>query len=70
MATVEQIATIRARRVDDTAREMMREGVSLTWEEAETVGDEGCAWIARRLGLTKAADAEGVHFVVIGEVRG
>ena len=69
MATAEQIATIRARRVDDAAREMMMHGVSLTWEEAETVGDEGCDWIARRLGLAKAADSEGVHFVVVDGVQ-
>lgn len=62
MATVEQIATIRARRVDDTARAMARHGVSLTWGQAETIGDEGCDWIARRLGLTKTTGDEGVHF--------
>lgn len=69
MATSEQIATIRARRVDDTAREMMILGVSLSWEEAEAIGDEGCDWLARRLGLAKAADHEGVHFVVRDEVQ-
>jgi hypothetical protein len=62
MATVEQIATIRARLIDDTAREMMLTGVSLTWAEAEAVGDEACDWIARRLGLAKMSDDRGVHF--------
>lgn len=69
MATSEQIATIRARRVDDTARDMMLSGVSLSWEEAEAIGEEGCDWIARRLGLAKAADNEGVHFVVRDEAQ-
>lgn len=62
MATSEQMATIKARRIDDTAREMMRTGVSLTWAEAEAVGDEACDWIARRLGLAMVPDDRGVHF--------
>lgn len=69
MATEQQLATIRARRVDDTAREMMQYGVSLSWEEAEAIGDEGCDWLARRLDLSKASDEEGVHFVVRIEVQ-
>jgi hypothetical protein len=69
MATEQQLATIRARRIDDTARDMMQFGVSLSWEEAEAIGDEGCDWLARRLDLTKAADQEGVHFVVREGVR-
>lgn len=62
--TAQQLATIQARRVDDTAREMMRDGVSLTWDEAGVVGDEACDWIARRLGLAKTTNDAGVHFVV------
>lgn len=62
MATEQQLATIRARRVDDTARAMMRDGVTLTWDEAGIVGDEACDWIARRLGLATSTDEAGVHF--------
>ena len=58
------MATILARRIDDTAREMMRVGVSLTWDEAGIVGDEACDWIARRLGLVRTTDETGVHFGV------
>ena len=63
MATAKQIATIRARRVDDTARAMMRHGVSLTWRQAKAIGDEGCDWIARRLFLVRTTDESGVHFL-------
>jgi len=62
MATKQQMATIQARRVDDTARAMMRDGLSLTWDEAGIVGDEACDWIARRLGLARTTDEAGVHF--------
>ena len=44
------MATILARRIDDTAREMMRVGVSLTWDEAGIV--------------VRTTDETGVHFGV------
>ena len=70
MATEQQIRSIMARRIDDTTREMMHIGLALTWGEAETIGDEACDWIARRLGLTKTTDEAGVHFdIASAEVR-
>ena len=60
--TSEQLATIRARRIDDAARVMMRSGVSLTWEEADEIGEEGCAWVESRLGLSRTTDEEGIHY--------
>ena len=50
-ATETQLATIRARRVDATARAMMVEGFTLTFAQADEIGDEGLAWIAWRLSL-------------------
>ncbi len=50
-ATETQIATIRARRVDDTAREMMRAGVTLSHEQADDLGEEAMDWMRSRLGL-------------------
>lgn len=61
-ATESQLATIRARRVDDTAREMMEAGVTLTHEQADELGDEACDWMSRRLGLQMTTDSEGVRF--------
>lgn len=63
-ATKIQIETIQARRVDDTAREMMRDGVVLTHEQADQIGDEGHAWIRTRLGLVQATDDVGVTYSV------
>lgn len=62
MATDEQMATIEARRVDDTAREMMDEGVTLTWEQADEIGDEGASWLKSRLGLVSKTSDRGVSF--------
>jgi hypothetical protein len=50
-ATADQIATIRARRVDATAREMMTSGVTLSHEQADDLGDEAIDWLRTRLGL-------------------
>mgnify|MGYP003406173510 FL=1 len=51
MATQIQIDTIRARRVDAIAREMMAYGVGLTHEQADDLGDEAIDWLRTRLGL-------------------
>ena len=51
-ATEAQLATIRARRVDATARAMMVDGVTLTHAQAAELGDECLDWIADRLGLS------------------
>jgi hypothetical protein len=53
-ATETHLATIRARRIDDTARAMMTEGLTLTYEQADELGDEATDWIEQRLGLSVA----------------
>ncbi len=50
-ATAEQIATIRARAVNDTARAMMLRGVRLTYAQADDLGEEALDWLRSRLGL-------------------
>lgn len=55
-----EIAAIEARRVDDTARAMMREGLRLTFAQADGIGDAGIAWLAVRLRLTIRATDTGV----------
>jgi hypothetical protein len=62
-ATEIQIATIRARRVDDTARAMMADGVTLTHEQADDLGDETMSWLSSRLGLTVRETDSGVECV-------
>lgn len=62
MATVEQMVTISARRVDDVAREMMVHGVHLTHEQRAEIGDSGASWLRTRLGLCSASDEDGVTF--------
>lgn len=63
IATETQIATIRARRVDDTARAMMVGGVTLTHEQADDLGDEAIGWLRSRLGLTVRETDRGVECV-------
>lgn len=50
-ATEEQIRTIRARAINDTARDMMAHGVTLTHEQADDLGGEALGWMGGRLGL-------------------
>lgn len=61
--TNEQLAMVLARRVDATAREAMRSGLSLTHREIEAVGEEGCDWISKRLGLVQQSTDVGADFV-------
>lgn len=61
-ATAEQMATIEAMRVDDVARAMIRAGVSLTWEQVDSLSDEQRDWITRRLGLVRDSDDRGAHY--------
>lgn len=51
MATRAQIETIEARAYDDVAREMASEGLELSYEQADAIGDDGIAWLEQRLGL-------------------
>lgn len=50
-ATDEQLSTIRARAYNDTARDMQRDGVWLSHEQADDLGKEAIGWINGRLGL-------------------
>jgi hypothetical protein len=59
-ATAAQLATIRARRVDETARAMMTSGVTLTHEQADDLGAESLDWLRTRLGLTVEETNSGV----------
>jgi hypothetical protein len=61
-ATDEQMATIRARRVDDVAREMMTSGVTLSWAQADDLGDEATDWISSRLGLRAETTDRGITY--------
>ena len=60
-ATETQLATIRARRIDATARAMMAEGVTLSHDQADELGDESLGWIAGRLGLRVVETDVGVE---------
>lgn len=60
-ATDEQIATIHKQAYDDEARAMQQSGVSLTWEQADDVGEMGTDWLVTRLGLIVTTDDAGVH---------
>lgn len=50
-ATEDQIAQLRLHAVNDTTREIMRAGITLTHEQADDLGQEVLAWIGSRLGL-------------------
>ncbi len=60
-----QLKTIAARRIDNTARAMMRNGVTLTHEQSDTLGEEGMAWIRTRLGLVVRTTDTGVVCEVV-----
>lgn len=60
-ATEAQIATIRARRVDDVARAMMVDGVVLSHDQADELGAEALGWIGSRLKLRVIETQVGVE---------
>lgn len=51
MATREQIETIELRAFNDCAREMARDGVGLTFKQADDLGGQALDWLSKRLGL-------------------
>jgi hypothetical protein len=59
-ATEAHLATIRARRVDDVARDMMTRGLTLTHEQADALGQDAIDWMAGRLRLDVRENAVGV----------
>lgn len=60
MATKQQLKTIEARAYNDTAREMEREGVTLTYRQADALGAAALDWLARRLNLNVTENDSGV----------
>lgn len=60
-ATREEMACIEARAYSDTAREMAREGVTLSLRQADRIGEAGVAWLEQRLGLRCVETAEGLE---------
>jgi hypothetical protein len=61
-ATEVQLAAIAARAVDDVARAIARDGLVLTWEQAEEIGDAGGQWLRDRLGLRATTSDRGVTY--------
>ena len=66
-ATGAQIETIEANAYNDLARQMEAQGIHLTHDQADQIGDLGLDWLTRRLGLTVEADAHGVTFTPASE---
>jgi hypothetical protein len=62
MTTIDELNTIDAMRMDDTAREMSRNGVSLSHRDAEAFGADRIDWLRTRLGLIMTSDDRGYHF--------
>ena len=60
-ATPAQMSAIIRRAVDDTARAMARDGVHLTWSQADEIGDVEIDWLRHVLGLRVETDMDGVH---------
>lgn len=54
--------SLRAMALDDNARAIARNGVTLTHADVEDLGEEVIDWMRRRLDLTDESDADGVAF--------
>jgi hypothetical protein len=65
MATQDQIQAIERRAYNDTTRRMAREGVTLSYEQVEIVGEEGIDWLQHRLGLQCTATHDGIECAVV-----
>jgi len=62
IATADQLGVIRRRAYDQVARDMARDGVRLSWEQADDLGDEAIDWMRSRLGLKSMTDDRGLTF--------
>lgn len=60
-ASDQQISTIRARAINDEARNMMADGVNLTHAQADDIGVQAIAWIENRLGLNVTETDSGIE---------
>ena len=63
-ANQKHVETIRQQSYNDFAREMRAQGVHLTFDQFDEIGDLGRDWLRRRLGLSLRAADDGVYFVV------
>lgn len=61
-ATEDQITQLRRHAVNDVTREIMRDGIKLTWEQAHELGDEVIDWMRSRLGLGSRTTDDGITF--------
>ena len=61
--TREQVMdAIEHRAINDVTREIQRDGIVLTWDEADRIGDAGAQWLRDRLGLTAETAENGVVY--------
>jgi hypothetical protein len=61
-ATEVQIIQLRRRAVNDVTREIMANGIKLTWEQADDLGDMVLDWMGKRLGLKSRTTDAGITF--------
>ena len=60
-ATEAQIEQLRKHAVNDVTREIMRDGVLLSHDQADELGEEVLGWMGGRLGLSVKATDRGVE---------
>jgi len=61
-ATDDQLAQLRRHAVNTVTREIMANGIKLTWEQADDLGDEVIDWMGTRLGLKSRTTDAGIVF--------
>lgn len=59
-ATDDQIAQLRRHAVNSVTREIMTNGLKLTWAQAYALGDEVINWMRTRLGLKSTTSDRGI----------
>jgi len=60
--TKAQMDSIDHRRIDDTTREMMVDGVTMTHDESDEISDAGHSWLETSLGLVSESTDEGMAY--------
>jgi hypothetical protein len=61
-ATDNQITQLRQHAVNSVTREIMTNGIRLTWAQADDLGDEVINWMSSRLGLKTITSDHGITF--------
>lgn len=61
-ATDDQITQLRRHAVNTTTREIMANGIKLTWEQTDGLGDKTIDWMGTRLGLKSRTTDDGITF--------